>query len=129
MGAINGRSGEPTGVALFDLALAFVVSALAGTFAIFVAAVVVVGDWDVFHALVSAVIGGILWTMAAGISHPVATGLVLVGWVIALDVIYLGDWRHAAVVGFFAWACAFLVLASLQAIFSVEFGIFGIPGI
>lgn len=114
---------------LLELFVAFLASFLVGAFAIFVAAIIVVNDWEPLHAVVSALVGGVLWTTATGIGHVVALVLVLVAWIIALNVIYRGDWRHAAVLGFFAWACAFLVLVSLQAFLPFEFGIFGIPGL
>ena len=41
---------------------------------------------------------------------------------------YPGGWAKAAVIGLVAWVSALLVLLSLNALFSLGIGAFGVPG-
>jgi hypothetical protein len=115
-------------VAHLDPIVAFLAGLLAGGFAIFVAAIVVVDVWNYARAVVTAFLGGLLWALAAELSHPVATVLVLFLWIVVINVAYPGGWSEAAVVGFFAWATALLVFFLADVLFGIEVAVFGIPG-
>lgn len=116
-------------MAIIHMLLAFFVALIAGGFTIFVAAIYVVNVWNYSYAILTAFIGGLIWGLAAAVAHPIATVLLLIVWIVVIDMVYPGDWRHASVVAFIAWCTALLLLLMTKSLFGVDIGMLGIPGL
>jgi hypothetical protein len=94
----------------------FLVSLLVGGLGIYVGAKVVVGDESVGHALVTAVVGSLVWGLVAlflGGVPVVGWVLPLVAWVAVIAWRYDASWTEAAVVGVVAWLVASVALLVL----------------
>lgn len=109
----------------------FIVNLVVGTFGIYVGARLIAGIDNGGRALVTALIGALVWGLAStfvGWIPVVGPLLALVAWVAVIDWRYPGGFVNAALIGFVAWLAVLLVLSVLgRALGSVD--AIGIPGI
>lgn len=96
--------------------IAFVASLLIGALGLYVAARFVAGNRSYEHAVVTALIGAIVWGLAAmfltGVP-VVGSVLPLIAWVWVVKWRYRSSWVEAAIIGFLAWVVVVLVLEVL----------------
>ncbi len=108
--------------------VSFVVAALIGGLAIYLAARIVVDVNDYTRAIFTAVLGGIAWALTAWI--PLIGPLVaLVAWVAVIKWRYPGGWRVAIGIGILAWLSALVILLVLHILTPLRIGAFGVPGV
>ncbi|MFC7325583.1 hypothetical protein ACFQMF_13455 [Halorubrum rutilum] len=103
-------------MSLIGSAVTFAVSLLVGGLAIFIAAAVVTDTRDYGHAVFTALVGAIVWGLAAFFLSwvPLIGDFIpLLAWVWVIRARYGSSWVHAGVIGFVAWASAVLVLSVL----------------
>lgn len=108
----------------------FVTSLVTGGLGIYVGARLVVGEEDPVHALITGVIGAVIWVIA---------GLV-VGWIPVLGQLlvlfiytwmvnrrYTGGWTSALKIALIAWAVTVIVLITLATLGFVTYEAIGVP--
>jgi hypothetical protein len=115
-------------VAFVGSIVAFVVALLVGGLAIYVSASVIADVQDYGHAVVTAVLGAVGWALFSWIPL-VGSLLALVVWVGVINWRYPGGWTRAAIIGVVAWLSALVILAVVNAAFSLGIGAFGVPGV
>lgn len=109
----------------------FVVSLLVGGFGIYVGGRVVANVDDYTHAVVTALVGAVVWTVVASffgwipLLGPVLTFLAYL-WVVNRR--YPGGWVNAVLITLVAWLTLVVVLAIAQ-LFGGDFSAFGVPDI
>ena len=112
-------------------AVVFLVSLLIGALGIYVGARVIVGAGDYDHAIVTALIGAIVWAVAGfflGWIPLLGPLLVLIAYVAVINVRYPGDWTAAAMIGLVAWVTVLIVLYVLALLGVTGFEAAGVPG-
>ena len=108
----------------------FVVSLVTGGLGVYVGARLVLGEEDPVNAILTGLLGAVVWVV----------GGVLVGWVPVLGQLlvlvvyaavvyrrYPGDWRDALKVALVAWLVTFLVLVVLAALGLATYEAIGVP--
>ena len=103
-------------MSIIGSAVTFAVSLLVGGLAIFIAAAVVTDTRDYGHAVFTALVGAIVWGLAAFFLSwvPLIGDFIpLLAWVWVIRARYGSSWVHAGIIGFIAWASAVLVLSVL----------------
>lgn len=109
----------------------FVVNLLVGTFGIYVGARVVAGIDDGKRALVTALVGALVWSLAnafVGWIPVLGPALALLAWVAVIDWRYPGGLVTASLIGFVAWVAVLLVLSVVGRVLGPIDAI-GIPGV
>lgn len=94
----------------------FLASLLVGGLAIFVAASIVTGKRSYEHAVVTALVGAIVWGITdafLGWLPLIGDLLPLVAWVWAVRWRYRESWITAGIIGLLAWVAAVLLLSVL----------------
>lgn len=114
-------------VSIADRVVVFAISLLLGGLAIHVAARYVLDTTDYGNAVLTALIGAIVWGLLSWVPI-VGTLLALVAWIAVINWRYPGGWVDAAIVGVAAWAVAVVVLAALALAGVGSFGAIGVPG-
>lgn len=114
-------------VSIGDQMVAFAISLLLGGLAIYVAARYVHDTSDFGNAVLTALVGAIVWGLLSWLPI-VGTLLALVAWIAVINWRYPGGWVKAAIVGVAAWAVAVVVLAALALAGVGSFGAIGVPG-
>jgi hypothetical protein len=105
----------------------FLVALLVGGLAIYFGASLVVGSDDYGHAVVTALLGAIVWALTSWI--PLVGLLVaLVVWVGVVNWRYPGGWGNAAIIGVVAWLSALVILFVLNAVLDLGVRALGVPG-
>ncbi|WP_058366623.1 hypothetical protein [Haloparvum sedimenti] len=85
------------------------------------------GSSDLGHAVVTALLGALVWALLAWIPL-IGTLLALVGWLAVVKRRYPVGWLRAAVVGAVAWAVAVVALAALELVGVGGLSAVGVPG-
>jgi hypothetical protein len=119
-------------MAFIDSVVGFVVSLLVGGFGIYVGARVVVGENDYEHALVTALVGAVVWAVVGlflGWIPLVGVVLTLVAYVGVVNWRYPGGWVAAAGIALVAWVASLVVLAVLSVLGVTSLSAFGVPGV
>ena len=118
-------------MALIDSAIVFVVSLLIGGLGLYVGARVVVDLDDYGYAVVTALIGAVVWAIFGfflgwiPLLGPLLTFLAYVG---VINSRYPGGWWDAIVIALIAWIASVVVLYALAALGFVTFEAVGVPG-
>ena len=110
----------------------FLVSLLIGALGIYVGARVIVGAGDYDHAVVTALIGAIVWAVVGffvGWIPLLGPLLALLAYVAVINVRYPGDWTAAGMIGLIAWLTVLIALYVLAAIGATGFEAVGVPGV
>jgi hypothetical protein len=110
-----------------DSLVVFAGSLLVGGVAIHVAANHVADVYDYGDAVLTALLGAIVWALLDGVPL-VGPVLALVAWVGVIKWRYPVGWTRAGVIGIAAWAIATVVLAALALIGVGSLDAVGVPG-
>jgi hypothetical protein len=119
-------------MALIDTVVVFVVSLLIGALGIYVGARVIAGRDDYRYAIVTALIGAIVWAVVAfflgwiPLLGPLAA---LLAYVTVINLRYPGGYLKAAAIALVAWAASLAVLYVLALLNIAAFEAFGVPGV
>lgn len=116
---------------MIDSLVVFVVSLLIGAFGIFVGAKVVVDTEDYTYALITALIGAIVWAIVGfffGWIPLLGPLLVFVAYLAVINARYPGGWIEAIVITLIAWLSVLVVLYVLAVIGVTGFEAAGVPG-
>ncbi|ELY54690.1 hypothetical protein C491_18859 [Natronococcus amylolyticus DSM 10524] len=116
---------------MIDSLVVFVVSLLIGAFGIFVGARVVVDTEDYTYALITALIGAIVWAIVGfffGWIPLLGPLLVFVAYLAVINARYPGGWIEAIVITVIAWLSVLVVLYILAVIGVTGFEAAGVPG-
>jgi hypothetical protein len=119
-------------MALLDSIVLFVVSLLVGALGIYVGARVVSDVDDYSHAIVTALVGAIVWTVVAtlvGWIPLLGPLLALLAYVGVINYQYPGGWGNAIVIALIAWIAAVIVVVVLGALEIVALDAVGVPGV
>ncbi|WP_134672501.1 hypothetical protein [Halorussus marinus] len=112
----------------------FVVSLLIGAFGIYVGARVIADRDDYEYAVLTAIVGALVWWVVAGlfglipfVGSFIGAVLGLLAWVWVINARYPGGWGTAIGIGLVAWLSVWVVLVLLEGIGFVEAGALGVP--
>lgn len=117
---------------LVDNLIVFVVSALIGGLGIYAGARVIVGHSDYGHAVITALIGALVWAivgrLVSGIDVPlVAPILTLLAYLAVVKWRYRSGWLEAGGIALVAWIAALVVLYLLAVLGVGAFDAIGVP--
>lgn len=118
-------------MALIDSAIVFVVSLLVGAFGIYVGARVITDVDNYTYAIVTALLGAIIWAVVGflfGWIPLLGPLLVLVAYVALINSRYPGGWGSAILISVLAWLASFVVLYGLAQVGIGTFEAVGVPG-
>ena len=118
-------------MAVIDSIIVFVVSLLVGALGIYLGARIITGYDDYTYAIVTALLGAIIWAVVGflfGWIPLLGPLLVLIAYVAVINYRYPGGWGNAILISLIAWVATFAVLYVL-ALFGVgAFEAIGVPG-
>ncbi|QLG64219.1 hypothetical protein [Halorarum salinum] len=118
-------------MALIDSLIVFVVSLLIGALGIYVGARVITGTDDYTYAIVTALIGAIVWAVVGfvfGWIPFLGPLLVLIAYLAVINWRYPGGWLDAVGITLVAWVSVFVVLYVLALLNVATFEALGVPG-
>ena len=119
-------------MALIDSLIVFLVSLLVGAFGIYVGARVVTEREDYTYAVVTALLGAIIWAVVGflfGWIPFLGPLLVLIAYVAVINTRYPGGWIKAAAIALIAWLASLVVLYALALVGIGAFEAVGVPGV
>lgn len=120
------------GMAVVDSLIVFIVSLLIGAVGIYLGARVVTDTDDYSYALVTALIGSIIWALVSvflgwiPLLGPLAA---LIAYIGVINYRYPGGWGNAIVIALIAWVASVLVVFVLGVIGVTAFEATGVPGV
>lgn len=118
-------------MALVDSIVVFVVSLLIGALGIYAGARVVTDVDDYVYAIVTALIGAVVWAVVGfffGWIPFLGALLTLVAYLAVINYRYPGGWVNAIVIALVAWIASIVVLYVLAFLGLVTFEALGVPG-
>lgn len=118
-------------MALIDSAIVFVVSLLVGALGIYIGARVITNYDDYTYAMVTALLGAIIWGVVGflfGWIPLLGPLLVLIAYVAVINYRYPGGWVNAIVISLIAWLASLIVLYLLALVGIGGFEAIGVPG-
>lgn len=119
-------------MSLIGSAIVFAVSLLIGALGIYLGAKVIVGAEDYTYAIVTALIGAIIWGVVGfflGWIPLLGPLLALVAYLAVINARYPGGWVQAAAITIVAWVSVLVVLYALAILGVTGFDAVGIPGV
>lgn len=119
-------------MALVDSIVVFVVSLLIGALGIYAGARVITDRDDYAHAVVTALVGAVVWVVVAffvGWIPFLGPLLALLAYVSVINFRYPGGYRDAIAISLVAWVASLLVLYVLAAAGVSTFEAVGVPGL
>lgn len=119
-------------MALVDSLVVFVISLLVGALGIYMAALVITDSKDYTYAIVTALIGAIIWAIVGflfGWIPLLGPLLVLVAYVAVINHRYPGGWVNAVSISLVAWIASVGVLYLLALVGIGAFEAVGVPGV
>ncbi len=114
-----------------DAAISFLVSLLVGAAAIYIAAAILVDVRDYTHAIVTALVGAVVWFLSSlflGWIPLLGPALVFLAYLWVINSRYPGGWVKAALIALGAWLIGAALLAILGTV-GIGGGLVGVPGI
>jgi uncharacterized membrane protein len=127
-------------MAIIDFIIGFVVSLLIGAFGIYVGARVIANRDDYEYAIITALIGALVWWLITvlfglitwipilgSIASVLASLLALFAWVYVINARYPGGWGNAIGIGLVAYLTVWVVLVLLNSLGIVSLGAVGVP--
>lgn len=117
---------------MIESLIVFVVSLLIGAVGIFAGAKVVVDAEDYTYALITALLGAIIWAVVGfffGWVPLLGPLLVLLAYLAVVNARYPGGWVDAAAITIVAWLSVLIVLYVLALIGVTGFDAVGVPGV
>lgn len=118
-------------MAIVDSLIVFVISLLIGALGIYIGARVIANVDDYTYALITALIGAIVWVVVSfffGWIPLLGPLLALIAYVAVINYRYPGGWGNAIVIALIAWIASFVVLYLLAVLGVTGFGALGVPG-
>ena len=118
-------------MALVDSIIVFVVSLLIGALGIYFGARVITDYDDYTYAIVTALLGAIIWAVVGflfGWIPFLGPLLVLIAYVAVINYRYPGGWVNAILISLIAWIASVIVLYVLALVGIGAFEAVGIPG-
>ncbi|WP_247004822.1 hypothetical protein [Halosolutus gelatinilyticus] len=112
--------------------IVFGVSLLIGAFGIYAGAKVVVDSEDYTYAIVTALIGAIVWAIVGfffGWIPLLGPLLVFIAYLAVINARYPGGWVDAAAITIIAWLSVLIVLYVLALLEVTAFDAVGVPGV
>jgi hypothetical protein len=122
---------KPNGMALLDSLVVFVVSLLVGALGIYIGARVITDQEDYTYAIVTALIGAIIWAVVGflfGWIPLLGPLLTLIAYVAVINYRYPGGWGNAVLISLIAWVASLVVLYVLALVGIGAFEAVGVPG-
>jgi len=119
-------------MAFVDSMVVFVVSLLVGAFGIYVGASVVTDRADYTYAIVTALVGAVVWAVVGflfGWVPLLGPVLVFLAYVAVINARYPGGWVNAGLIALIAWAASLIVLYVLALVGVTGFEAIGVPGV
>ena len=116
---------------VLDSVVGFVVSLLVGGLGIYVGGRLVAGVNDYGHAVVTALLGAVVWAVVGlflGWIPLVGIVVTYLAYVAVVNWRYPGGWLDAAGIALVAWVASLVVLAVLSAVGVGSLSAFGVPG-
>ncbi|MEY7850834.1 hypothetical protein AB7C87_16720 [Natrarchaeobius sp. A-rgal3] len=117
---------------MIDSLIVFVVSLLIGALGIFVGAKLIVDAEDYTYAIITALIGAIVWGIVGfffGWIPLLGPLLVFVAYLAVVNARYPGGWVDAAAITIVAWLSVLVVLYVLALVGVTGFDAVGVPGV
>lgn len=117
---------------VIDSLIVFIVSLLIGALGIYVGARITTDTDDYSHALVTALIGAIVWVIISfffGWIPFLGPILALLAYIAIINWRYPGGWVSAITIALIAWAAAFIILYVLSMLGITTFEAMGVPGL
>lgn len=117
---------------MIDSLIVFIVSLLIGAIGIYVGARLVVDTEDYTYAIVTALLGAIVWGVVGfffGWIPLLGPLLVLIAYLAVVNARYPGGWVQAAAITIIAWISVLVVLYILAILGITGFDAVGVPGI
>jgi len=118
-------------MAVINSIIVFVVNLLIGALGIYVGARVISDYDDYTYAIVTALIGAIVWAVVSlfvGWIPLLGPILVLIAYVAIINWRYPGGWVDAILIALVAWIAVLVVVYVLAAVGLTSFGAVGVPG-
>jgi len=118
-------------MAIIDSIIVFIVSLLVGAFGIYIGGRVITDYEDYTYAIVTALIGAIIWAVIGflfGWIPLLGPLLVLFAYVAVINYRYPGGWGNAILISLIAWVASVVVLYVLAAVGIASFEAVGVPG-
>jgi hypothetical protein len=118
-------------MALIDSLIVFAVSLLIGALGIYVGARILTDVDDYTYAIVTALIGAVVWVVVAALVGWIpllGPILALIAYVAVINYRYPGDWMRAIGIAFIAWLASLVVVYILALLDIASFGAAGVPG-
>lgn len=118
-------------MAIVETIIGFLVSLLIGALGIYVGARVIADIDDYSYAIITALIGAVIWWLVAtflGWIPLLGPILALIAWAWVINVRYPGGWGNAILIAIVAWITVWVVLFVLGALNIVSFDALGVPG-
>jgi hypothetical protein len=103
-------------MAVIDSIIVFVVSLLVGALGIYLGARIITGYDDYTYAIVTALLGAIIWAVIGllfGWVPLLGPLLVLIAYVTVINYRYPGGWGNDILISLIAWLAAFAVLFAM----------------
>ncbi|WP_120243887.1 hypothetical protein [Halopiger aswanensis] len=117
---------------MIDNLIVFGVSLLIGALGIYVGAKVIVDAADYTYAIITALIGAIIWGVVGlflGWIPLLGPLLVFVAYLAVINARYPGGWVDAAAITLIAWVSVLVVLYVLAVLGVTAFDAVGVPGV
>lgn len=118
-------------MAVIDSIVVFVVSLLVGALGIYLGARVIADYEDYTYAIVTALLGAIIWAVVGflfGWIPLLGPLLALVAYVALINYRYPGGWGNAILISLVAWIASLIVLYVLALVGIGGFEALGVPG-
>ena len=122
-------------VGILNYVIGFVVSLLIGAFGIYVGARVIADRSDYEYAIITALIGSLVWWVITGLFGliPFVGGfigaiLALFAWIYVINARYPGGWGSAIGIALVAWLAVWAALVVLNLLGFLAAGALGVPG-
>jgi hypothetical protein len=118
-------------MAILDSLIVFVVSLLIGGLGIYAGARAITGVEDYTYAIITALIGGLIWAVVAlfvGWIPLLGPLLALIAYVAVINFRYPGGWVNAIGISLIAWLASIIVMVILGYLGIASFEAFGVPG-
>lgn len=117
---------------MIDTLIVFAVSLLIGALGIYLGAKVIVDAADYTYAIITALIGAIVWGLVGfffGWIPLLGPLLVFVAYLAVVNARYPGGWVDAAAITIVAWISVLVVLYVLALLGVTTFDAVGVPGV
>ncbi|SDQ95657.1 hypothetical protein [Natronobacterium texcoconense] len=117
---------------MIDSLIVFGVSLLIGALGIYAGAKVVVDAEDYTYAIITALIGAVVWAIIGfffGWIPLLGPLLVFIAYLAVINARYPGGWVDAAAITIIAWVSVLVVLYVLAVIGVTGFDAVGVPGV